>query len=57
MIKRNHEDEVATLKAVVKKNEIRAASLEEALERKKKEITELTEICDELISRVSGNQN
>ncbi|XP_075222568.1 transforming acidic coiled-coil protein isoform X2 [Lycorma delicatula] len=55
LIKRNHEAEVAKLKAMVKKSEIRAASLEEALERKKKENTELTQICDELISRVSGN--
>lgn len=54
-LNRTYETEVAKLNAVVKKSEIRITSLEDALERKEKELAEVTQICDELISKVSGN--
>ena len=46
--------EVAKLKAIGKKSEIKVKSLEESLEQKQKEVIELTQICDELIGKVEN---
>lgn len=40
------------MSAINRKTEIRLKSLEESLEQKKREVEELTKICDDLISRV-----
>lgn len=53
-IRRSHQAEISKLKAMLKKAELRATSLEESLEQKTKENQELTAICDELINKV-GN--
>jgi hypothetical protein len=54
-LQRGHQVEVAKLKAMLKKSDIRIKSLEESLDQKTKENAELTNICDELISKVGGN--
>lgn len=47
-----HQVEVAKLSAMNRKMEIHLKTLEESLEQKKREVIELTKICDELITKV-----
>lgn len=49
-ITRNHQAEVTKLKALLKKEEISRASINEQLIQKTKENAELVKICDELIN-------
>lgn len=49
-INRNHQAEVTKLKALLKKEEISRASVNEQLIQKAKENSELVKICDELIN-------
>lgn len=56
-IRRSHQAEIAKLRAMLKKSEVRVTSLEESLEQKSKENQELTAICDELISKVGSTGN
>ncbi len=51
---RSQDTEMARLTAMLKKTEMKAASLERSVEQKAKENEELTTICDELISKVGG---
>ncbi|BET01857.1 Transforming acidic coiled-coil-containing protein (TACC) [Nesidiocoris tenuis] len=53
-IHREYNGEMARMQAVSKKTELRCKSLEESLEHKMKELEEMTQICDELIGKVSG---
>ncbi|XP_054273557.1 extracellular matrix-binding protein ebh isoform X3 [Macrosteles quadrilineatus] len=53
-LQRSHQVEIAKLKAMLKKSDVRIKSLEESLDQKTKENAELTAICDELISKVGG---
>lgn len=48
----SHLSETARMTAINRKTEIRLKSLEESLEQKKREVEELTKICDDLISKV-----
>lgn len=48
----SHVSDTAKMKAINRKTEIRIKSLEESLEQKKREVEELTKICDDLISKV-----
>jgi len=50
----SHEAEVARLTAMLKKTEMKVASLERSVEQKVKENEELTAICDELIAKVGS---
>ncbi|VDM02348.1 unnamed protein product [Schistocephalus solidus] len=52
-VKRNTEGEVTLLRAAIKRSELQIKSLESQLEQKIRENTELTKICDELISKYS----
>ncbi|XP_073996769.1 uncharacterized protein isoform X2 [Rhodnius prolixus] len=49
---KGYQAEIAKMKAVTKKTELKVKSLEESLEQKKKEVRELTQICDELIEKI-----
>jgi transforming acidic coiled-coil-containing protein 3 len=49
-LSRNHSAEVTKLKALLKKEEISRASINEQLIQKSKENAELVKICDELIN-------
>jgi len=49
-ISRNHQAEATKLKALLKKEEISRASVNEQLIQKAKENSELVKICDELIN-------
>ena len=49
-LNRNHNAEVTKLKALLKKEEISRASVNEQLIQKTKENSELVKICDELIN-------
>ncbi|PNF25490.1 hypothetical protein B7P43_G05932 [Cryptotermes secundus] len=55
-VRRSQQAETAKLKAMLKKAEVKASSLEEMLEQKIKENQELASICDDLISRVGGSE-
>ncbi|XP_076644771.1 transforming acidic coiled-coil protein isoform X2 [Halictus rubicundus] len=55
-IRKQHEDEIVTLHALVRKAELKSNSLAELVEQKTKENKELTQILDEVIARV-GHQN
>ena len=48
----SHISDTAKMNAINRKTEIRIKSLEESLEQKKREVEELTKICDDLISKV-----
>jgi len=50
----SHEAETARLTAMLKKTEMKVASLERSVEQKVKENEELTAICDELIAKVGA---
>merc|ERR1712226_709408 len=50
----SHESETARLTAMLKKTEMKVASLERSVEQKVKENEELTAICDELIAKVGA---
>ena len=54
-VKRNLEGEGSRVKAVLKKTEMRLASVETTLEQKSKENEELTKLCDELINKLGSN--
>ncbi|XP_015433931.1 PREDICTED: uncharacterized protein LOC107189792 isoform X2 [Dufourea novaeangliae] len=56
VIRKQHEDEVVKLHAMVRKAELKSNSLAELVEQKTKENKELTQILDEVIARV-GHQN
>eukprot|EP00095_Tigriopus_kingsejongensis_P008046 snap_masked-scaffold201_size263271-processed-gene-1.11 protein:Tk08046 transcript:snap_masked-scaffold201_size263271-processed-gene-1.11-mRNA-1 annotation:"transforming acidic coiled-coil-containing protein 3-like" len=51
-IARSQESEMARLTAMLKKTEMKAASLDQTVEQKTRENEELTSICDELIAKV-----
>ena len=51
-IQRSREGEVAKLQAMLRKAEMRVATLERTVEEKARENRELTQICDELIAKV-----
>merc|ERR1719300_401984 len=53
-IQRSKSAEIAKLTALLKKSEMRLASLERSLEQKTRENQELTTICDELIGKVGS---
>ena len=53
-VSRSHEAETARLTAMLKKTEMKVASLERSVEQKVKENEELTAICDELIAKVGA---
>jgi len=53
-IQRSKSAEIAKLTALLKKAEMRVASLERSLEQKTRENQELTTICDELIGKVGS---
>ncbi|XP_031838097.2 transforming acidic coiled-coil protein isoform X2 [Nomia melanderi] len=55
-IRKQHEDEIVKLHAMVRKAELKSNSLAELVEQKAKENKELTQILDEVIARV-GHQN
>lgn len=48
-LSKSHHQEMAKLKAIMKKEEISRNGLQEQLEQKTRENTELVKICDELI--------
>ena len=54
-MKRNLESETSRVKAVLKKTEMRLASLEKTLDQKTKENEELTKLCDELINKLGSD--
>ena len=49
---RSQDAEVAKLTAMLKKTEMKAASLERTVEQRTRENQELTNICDDLIAKV-----
>jgi len=51
-VQKGRAGEIAKLQALLRKAEMRVASLERTVEQKSKENDELTKICDELISKV-----
>ncbi|XP_076288276.1 transforming acidic coiled-coil protein isoform X2 [Lasioglossum baleicum] len=51
-IRKQHEDEIVTLHALVRKAELKSNSLSELVEQKTKENKELVQILDEVIARV-----
>merc|ERR1712179_751163 len=53
-IQRSKSAEIAKLTALLRKAEMRVASLERSLEQKSRENQELTTICDELIGKVGS---
>lgn len=53
-IARSQDAEIAKLSAMLKKAEMKTASLERTVEEKQKENIELTSICDDLISKVGS---
>lgn len=52
---RSHQAESTKLKALLKKEEIARASINEQLVQKSKENSELVKICDELINGTQSN--
>ncbi|XP_050395405.2 transforming acidic coiled-coil-containing protein 2 isoform X3 [Patella vulgata] len=54
-VKKSTYTDIAKLEAALKKSEIQIKGLEHSLEQKKRENEELTNICDELISKVGQN--
>ena len=53
-VKRSLEGDSSKLKAVLKKTEMRLASVESTLDQKTKENEELTKLCDELINKLGA---
>ena len=53
-MKRTLEAETSRVKAVLKKTEMRLASVEMTLDQKTKENEELTKLCDELINKLGS---
>ncbi|XP_046385231.1 transforming acidic coiled-coil-containing protein 3 isoform X2 [Ischnura elegans] len=53
-VRRSQQLEITKLRAMLKKTELRAASLEETVEQKEKENQELVAICDELIGKLGA---
>lgn len=53
-MKKSYGAEISGLQASYKREQLKVASLERTVEEKTKENTELTNICDELISKVGG---
>ena len=51
-VQKGRAGEIAKLQALLRKAEMRVASLERTVDQKTSENDELTKICDELISRV-----
>ncbi len=56
-LQRRGQTETARLEAMLRKTEMRVTSLETQLKQKQEEGTELTQICDELIAKVGGEDN
>lgn len=54
-LKRNLEGEISRVKAVLKKTEMKLASVETTLDQKTKENEELTKLCDELINKLGSS--
>ena len=52
---RRGQAETTRLEALIRKAEMKSASLEKQLEQKEAESVELTKICDELIATVGGD--
>ena len=53
-VKKAGETKILKLRALLKKEEMRVRSLEVEVDKKEKEGQELTQMCDELISKVSS---
>ncbi|XP_031554284.1 transforming acidic coiled-coil-containing protein 3-like [Actinia tenebrosa] len=53
-VRRSNDSEMAVMRAALKKEQNKCASLEQAIQQKINENKELTAICDELIQRASG---
>ena len=54
-IQRSKSAEVAKLQAMMRKADMRVSTLERTMEQKTRENKELTEICDDLISKVGSS--
>lgn len=55
-LRRSQQLEISKLKAMLKKSDVKITSLEESLEQKTKENSELVGICDELIGNVGAEK-
>lgn len=55
-VRKSHESEIAVMKAALKKEQTKSASLEMSLQQKVSENAELTAICDELINKMGGHR-
>jgi len=55
-VRKSNESEIAVMKAALKKEQTKTASLEMSLQQKVSENAELTAICDELINKMGGNR-
>ncbi|XP_029938438.1 transforming acidic coiled-coil-containing protein 3-like [Salarias fasciatus] len=51
-VRASHKAEVTALQTRLRRQELKAQSLENSLDQKEKEVAELTKLCDELISKV-----
>lgn len=55
-VRKSNESEIAVMKAALKKEQTKSASLEMSLQQKISENAELTSICDELINKMGGQR-
>lgn len=55
-VRKSNESEIAVMKAALKKEQTKTASLEMSLQQKVSENAELTAICDELINKMGGHR-
>ncbi|KAM7431597.1 Transforming acidic coiled-coil-containing protein 2 [Porites harrisoni] len=55
-VRKSNESEIAVMKAALKKEQTKTASLEKSLQQKVSENAELTAICDELINKMGGHR-
>lgn len=55
-VRKSNESEIAVMKAALKKEQTKSASLEMSLQQKISENAELTAICDELINKMGGHR-
>lgn len=56
-VRKSNESEIAVMKAALKKEQTKSASLEMSLQQKVTENAELTAICDELINKMGGQRS
>ncbi|XP_078357818.1 uncharacterized protein LOC144642671 isoform X1 [Oculina patagonica] len=55
-VRKSNESEITVMKAALKKEQTKSASLEMSLQQKVSENAELTAICDELINKMGGQR-